>query len=80
MPQVWIEQESRHWLQFMSTKEILLKNSNARTLMILIGRNKLDCIGDLNQRKILVSFPSQIGTKDTVMSFWDLKKDFVSLH
>lgn len=80
MPQVWIEQESKHWSQFMSTKEILLKNSNARTLTILIGRNKLDCIGDLNQRKILASFPSQIGTKDTVMSFWDLKKDFASLH
>ena len=47
--------------------------------MILIGRNKLDCIGNRNQRKILASYQSQIGIKDTVMSFWDQKKDFASL-
>lgn len=63
----------------MCTKEILPKNLNVRILMILIGRNKLDYIGNPNQKKILALYQSQIGIKDTVTSFWDQKKDFASL-
>ena len=63
----------------MCTKEILPKNLNVRILMILIGRNKLDYIGNRNQKKTLALYQSQIGIKDTVTSFWDQKKDFASL-
>jgi hypothetical protein len=47
-------------------------------LMILIGKNKPDCIGELN--KTLVLSVLLIGNKDTAINFWVLKKDFVSLH
>lgn len=46
--------------------------------MSLIGKNKLDCIGD--KKKILALLVLLIGIKAIAMNFWVLKKDCVLLH
>ena len=46
--------------------------------MTLIGRNKLEFIGDKN--KIIAIFQLLIGIVFIHMNFWELKRDFVSLH
>ena len=45
--------------------------------MILIGKSKLDIIGELN--KTLVFWVLLIGNSPTVMNFWEPNKDFVLL-
>jgi len=47
-------------------------------LMISIGKNKQDFIGEL--KKILALLALLIGTKAIAMNFWELRKDCVLLH